>query len=212
MDKGYGRLTPMALYNQKQRAKAIEILGGKCVGCGVKNVLVLCVDHKEPVKGNTIKRGRIGETGPTMYNKIIKSKEERERYQLLCRNCNWLKMIEKGERQTNSFDYVYTFELEALRELVKRNHIEVLRIKARLENSKKTKEEKTKAPSIQQLGELLYPLSQKILREDGRIDAKKMRYELRKQLELPISVGRSYDVKEWLENEYPKEFIKNGKV
>lgn len=65
----------------------------------------------------------------------------------------------------------------------------------------------TKEFTVPQLGQIAYSLRTLFQKPDGRINVKRMRYELRKQLKLHISVGRGYDIKEWLENEYPKDFM-----
>lgn len=61
--------------------------------------------------------------------------------------------------------------------------------------------------TIQQLGEIAYALRSQFIDDEGKINVKTMRYVLRKKLNLFISVGKGYDVKEWLVNEYKDVFL-----
>lgn len=61
--------------------------------------------------------------------------------------------------------------------------------------------------TIQQLGEIAFALRNEFTDEDLRMNVKKMRYVIRKKLRLFISVGKGYDIKEWLINEHPDSFL-----
>lgn len=61
--------------------------------------------------------------------------------------------------------------------------------------------------TIPQLGQIAHSIRTQFQKPDGRINVKRMRYVLRKLLKLHISVGRGYDIKEWLENEYTDVYL-----
>jgi hypothetical protein len=83
-------------YHRDTRKRVIEILGGKCVGCGFSDVRALQIDHIDG--GGNSEYGINGAHGISYYNKIIKSKCDNEiKYQLLCANCNWIKRVENKE-------------------------------------------------------------------------------------------------------------------
>jgi len=65
----------------------------KCKLCSFEDDRALCVDH---INNNGADDRRIGLSGEHIYRKIIEmTKEEvRQEYQLLCRNCNWIKLQE----------------------------------------------------------------------------------------------------------------------
>lgn len=73
------------------RQKAIDVLGGKCVHCGIADVRVLQIDH---INGGGTKENRaISSHG--IEAKVVRTGGEG--YQLLCANCNWIKRSEKKE-------------------------------------------------------------------------------------------------------------------
>ena len=61
--------------------------------------------------------------------------------------------------------------------------------------------------TVDQLAQIAYSLRLQFQKDNGRINVKKMRYVLRQKLKLHISVGKGYDIKEWLENKYPNDFL-----
>lgn len=78
-------------YNQQKRNSAIDVLGGKCVRCGIDDRRVLQIDH---INGGGKKEERkIGNGG--IVKKILT--EGTAGYQLLCANCNWIKRWELKE-------------------------------------------------------------------------------------------------------------------
>ena len=79
---------------RRMKEHAFNILGRKCVMCGNEDIRVLCFDHI----GGGGKTER-EETGKYSYQIIwtISPEEARERFQVLCRNCNWIKAHEKDE-------------------------------------------------------------------------------------------------------------------
>ena len=78
-------------YANRLRLDVLEILGGKCRGCGTTDHRVLQVDH---IGGNgNLERKR------TYREAILQKIRQGEigGYQLLCANCNWIKRLEQGE-------------------------------------------------------------------------------------------------------------------
>lgn len=79
-------------YVNAVRLKIINLLGGKCVGCGYKkDVRALQIDHINS-------DGKIDRiyTGGSYYHNIM-NKLKSGRYQILCANCNAIKRIEERE-------------------------------------------------------------------------------------------------------------------
>lgn len=71
----------------------------KCGWCGIDDPRVLVIDHinNDGAQERKIMR-RL--TQWKMIRKELSVEEVRERYQLLCRNCNWIRHIERLERET----------------------------------------------------------------------------------------------------------------
>jgi len=85
-------------YERKSRGRykkiIMDLLGGRCVRCGINDWRVLQIDHVNG--GGTKEKKRYGGNG--YYIHIIrKLKEGSKDYQLLCANCNWIKKYENGE-------------------------------------------------------------------------------------------------------------------
>ena len=81
---------------KEYRLIAIGKLGGKCVKCGNDDFRVLQIDH---INGGGWKErlvvGYKGNYG--VISRIING--EKDRYQLLCANCNWIKRYENNENR-----------------------------------------------------------------------------------------------------------------
>ncbi len=82
-------------YRIKMRNKILETAGGaKCCKCGFTDIRALQIDHvngggrKENLNRNSLKRI------------VTTIKENPNKYQVLCANCNWIKKHENNE--TNS--------------------------------------------------------------------------------------------------------------
>lgn len=79
----------------RRKQKVILAYGGKCVCCGESNPDFLTIDHilndgaEERKKFN-------GYNGQSTYSALIKSGFPKDRYQLLCWNCNMGKRINNG--------------------------------------------------------------------------------------------------------------------
>lgn len=89
-------------YIRKLQYQAYEILGNKCVECGETKRTRLTIDHIAPC-------GKNRKTTVSIYLEIVNNPAKAKlTYQLLCRNCNWDKMIENNERlqlKENPFAY-----------------------------------------------------------------------------------------------------------
>lgn len=76
------------------RVKAMVKLADpiKCVRCSLDDVRILVIDHVH----NDGEEERARMCTDTIYRNIIKMsvEEARERYQVLCHNCNWLKRLD----------------------------------------------------------------------------------------------------------------------
>ena len=73
----------------KERQDILELLGGKCVKCGISDWRVLQIDH---INGDGGKERRI-----TNLNRMLLKNIDRKRHQILCANCNWIKMHDNKE-------------------------------------------------------------------------------------------------------------------
>jgi hypothetical protein len=80
-------------YNKKVRIKLIDKLGGKCVRCGFSDWRALQVDH---INGGGTEERRFKVGSLTLW--LLKDIDDnRDKYQLLCSNCNWIKRYENNE-------------------------------------------------------------------------------------------------------------------
>lgn len=73
------------------RKKAVEKLGNKCVKCGFSDYRALQIDH---VHGGG-KKDRSLRNPIKIIREVLVDKENK--YQLLCANCNWIKIFENRE-------------------------------------------------------------------------------------------------------------------
>lgn len=81
-------------YRRESRQKAINILGGKCVVCGITDVRVLQIDHING--GGWID---INKRKGSYYRRVVESVKNKEnKYQLLCANHNWIKKWDNDEK------------------------------------------------------------------------------------------------------------------
>ena len=77
--------------NQSDRYKLIQKLGGACVFCGEQDFHVLDVDHIKS-DGYIVKReGKSKSIVSRIKSETGIENVDRNRYQLLCKNCNWRK-------------------------------------------------------------------------------------------------------------------------
>jgi len=74
---------------RRVRADVIEAYGGKCVCCGEGTPEFLGIDHIF-CDGGKERRER-GLSGATLYRELRRNGYPKDRYQLLCHNCNQAK-------------------------------------------------------------------------------------------------------------------------
>ena len=79
-EREYGRLV---------RLEAIQVYGGKCQGCGIDDERVLCFDHILDDGAELRKRGQ--PTGRKLASWLKRNGWPLD-FQLLCWNCNFLKL------------------------------------------------------------------------------------------------------------------------
>lgn len=76
----------------EKRQDLLAFLGNKCVKCGFFDWRALQIDH---INGGGTREMR----QLTITQRYKKIKEHPESYQLLCANCNAIKVVEKGEKR-----------------------------------------------------------------------------------------------------------------
>lgn len=88
---------------QRQRSKrirleAIDLLGGVCQTCGFSDVRALQFDH---INGGGSKDRVKSGNSSYVASLIIKNfPESKNKYQVLCANCNWIKrFVQKEHKQ-----------------------------------------------------------------------------------------------------------------
>ena len=74
-------------WHQKIRLQALQLLGGSCVHCGANDPIVLDIDHVH----NDGQKERQLMTVYQQASRLVQGRLPLERYQLLCKNCNWRK-------------------------------------------------------------------------------------------------------------------------
>jgi len=83
---------------RKSLANLLEILGNRCVKCGITDKRILQLDH---VNGGGSQDRRNNSTGYLYYQKIADSiLKGNKGFQLLCANCNLVAGIEKGYKKS----------------------------------------------------------------------------------------------------------------
>ena len=84
------------LRHKRIRERAINALGGKCAHCGFNDIRALHIDH---IHGGG-KDERESKRGTSYHYHILKRIESGD-YQVLCANCNYIKVSENNERKIN---------------------------------------------------------------------------------------------------------------
>lgn len=88
-------------YRRSLRATVLELLGGCCKSCGFNDRRALQVDHVN--SDGSAERKIFGSGSTTFLKKVIASVTAKEnRYQILCANCNMIKVETHGERKPKS--------------------------------------------------------------------------------------------------------------
>ena len=78
----------------QKRLAILQFLGGKCVKCGFSDYRALNIDH---INGGGTRESRIYKSQAQKYERI---KANPHLFQLLCANCNSIKVWENDERLT----------------------------------------------------------------------------------------------------------------
>lgn len=73
------------------KRKVVELLGGKCKGCGNTDIRVLQINH---LNGG----GRKEVAGPLFYARILSGERAIDDLDLRCANCNIIYEYEVGRR------------------------------------------------------------------------------------------------------------------
>jgi transposase-like protein len=79
----------------KIRAEMIQAYGGKCSKCGINNPLLLDIDH---IHNDGSEQRKQGMWGWRLYRWLRKYEYPKDNFQLLCKNCNWLKEMERRRK------------------------------------------------------------------------------------------------------------------
>lgn len=80
-------------FHRKKRQQVIDTFGGKCMCCGEDHIAFLSIDHINN-DGSLDRKNGIRSQG--LINKIIKEDYPKDKYQLLCHNCNFAKQFWPG--------------------------------------------------------------------------------------------------------------------
>lgn len=72
-------------YREALQIRVYELLDDVCACCGEHRFIFLTIDH---IHNDGAKERKEGFVGVKFYLKVLR---EPERYQILCRNCNWAK-------------------------------------------------------------------------------------------------------------------------
>lgn len=73
--------------NKEDRIKVLDLLGNKCIDCGITDLRVLEVDHIEPI----LRGKNSGMSGSNHLKDIRLGKVKLDNLQLLCANCHRIK-------------------------------------------------------------------------------------------------------------------------
>lgn len=179
-------------HREKIRDEAFKILGNECLRCGEKDKIVLTIDHIEPC-------GKERKLTVGLYYEIIRQPEKAQKtYQLLCRNCNWKKMIENNEREP---ERAFAYESE----LVQTNY-RVSMLERKIEKQTITTQSNQKYPTEKQLEDIIEPVMDSLLTAKGMLDVAAIRMYLREREGLGITIWKGYNLKRNLELRFPEKF------
>jgi hypothetical protein len=81
-------------YRDTLKADMVNAYGGKCLHCGIDDIEVLVLDHIfDDAQEDRAKNNHSG--GVHMYAKLRKLGWPKDKYQLLCHNCNYKKELNR---------------------------------------------------------------------------------------------------------------------
>lgn len=78
----------------KLRQKAVNSIGGCCAKCGFSDIRALQIDH---INGDGFVERRNRKQNQWIFYKNIIKFGSQGKYQVLCANCNWIKVFENKE-------------------------------------------------------------------------------------------------------------------
>ena len=87
---GYGT-SKSRFYRRKKRLQLINDFGACCAHCGYDNIIALDFDHI--FNDGYLVRGKTGSGS----DRLIEIEKSPSRFQLLCKNCNWIKEYERRQ-------------------------------------------------------------------------------------------------------------------
>lgn len=193
-------------YREDLRQKAFLTMGNQCQNCGENDPMVLCIDHIEPI-------GHVRRLTTQIYFEIIQNPEAaKQKYQLLCRNCNWRKMIINNERAAGERQFALKQEHDALMERVTLLEHKIIIRQTRIEKeesecaSEQILEQPLEQPVEEIIEQKLMPEIPQLLNDrSGKLDVNKMRVFLRNQ-GIRLSHWKAYQIKGNIEVEHPQLF------
>lgn len=80
-------------YREKMRLGLITFLGIRCIKCGFDNLMALDLDHIG--NNGSLERKRFGHYRQEWAYYIQHKDELKANFQVLCRNCNWIKHVSR---------------------------------------------------------------------------------------------------------------------
>jgi hypothetical protein len=180
-------------YREKMRKEAFALFGSRCKGCGESNPVVLCIDHIEPVGKNRTK------ITMQIYREILNDPEHaKKKYQLLCHNCNWIKMMDNNEHATAGRVFACQDDMDAL-------SAKVQQLDDKINGKPYSRLIITEEWTEQHIEEILQPNIIALKSVKGRLDVVAMRLFLREK-GIEISFWKAYNIKRIMELKYPHLF------
>ena len=92
-------------YTLRRRIQVLKAYGGetpKCSNCSVTEIRVLELDHIN--NDGSQERKSVGKLGAGFYGYLIKNNyPNKDRYQILCKNCNYLKYLNAKQDSTGVY-------------------------------------------------------------------------------------------------------------
>jgi len=98
------------VFVSKDQRNAIKILGGCCVRCGTKRLPLLELDHLF----NNGKEDRGTNLAKTVIKMYKEGLDPKSKFQVLCRNCNWLKFRINRDREKVGLPLLTSYNLTSI--------------------------------------------------------------------------------------------------